>query len=263
MVRLESLTYGVREASGQAGKPDVRGASRAVGFRLPYCMGAGDALGYHPPRRTVFLDGPRDVGSNQAVCDAWIRIFSTLLSSNAADMGNLFVSIDGIDGAGKSTQIAMLADWLVRRGVDPIQVRDPGGTALGEAVREILLHRQEIPLGDRAEMLLYMASRAQLVDEVIRPALEAGRTVISDRYLLANVVYQAANGTLDRLESRGIEFMRRVRNGFLEQAQHLPQGNCVVIDATQSIEQIHAAVVQAVEKALANASMPGPKDSLG
>ncbi|MEZ6081042.1 MAG: dTMP kinase [Pirellulaceae bacterium] len=116
-------------------------------------------------------------------------------------MSGLFLSLDGVDGAGKSTQVARLIAWFEQQGRTVISPRDPGSTALGEALREILLHRQEIPLSMTAEMLLYMASRAQLVREVIHPALAAGQVVIADRYLLANVVYQGCAGgeTVDHI----------------------------------------------------------------
>ncbi|MCC7338793.1 MAG: dTMP kinase [Pirellulaceae bacterium] len=196
-------------------------------------------------------------------------------------MSGLFLSLDGVDGAGKSTQVARLIAWFEQQGRTVISPRDPGSTALGEALREILLHRQEIPLSMTAEMLLYMASRAQLVREVIHPALAAGQVVIADRYLLANVVYQGCAGGetvehiwqvgsiatgglmpqltfildvpvevalarlsrgLDRLESRGPEYMRLVRDGFLQQAQRLGDA-AVIIDASQSPDEIHAAII--------------------
>jgi dTMP kinase len=191
-----------------------------------------------------------------------------------------FVSLDGIDGGGKSTQIAWLAQWLTEQGREVLTVRDPGSTKLGEAVREILLHRQEIPLAARGEMLLYMACRAQMVEEVIRPALAAGKTVLSDRYLLANVVYQGCGGGLDvedlwrvgevatggllpdltivldlpvqvallrvgekmdRLESRGEDYFRRVREGFLRE---LPRGGRAteVISAEGSPEEVRSRI---------------------
>jgi dTMP kinase len=201
-------------------------------------------------------------------------------------MAGIFISLDGVDGCGKSTQIAKLRDWLEGNGKSVLSVRDPGATKLGEALREILLHRTEIPLVNTAEMLLYMASRAQLVQERIIPALDQESVVISDRYLLANVVYQGTAGGIqpeliwqvgqvatagrmpdltivldldpqiafqrmrgqpDRLESRGIEYMSRVREGFLTQAEHL--GNQVmIVQANQSIEAIHEIIVAEVSK---------------
>ena len=100
----------------------------------------------------------------------------------------MFISLDGIDGAGKSTQIDLLRLHLESIGDRVVCFRDPGSTKLGEAVREILLHREDIPLASTSEMLLYMAARAQLVAEQLRPALAEGATVICDRFLLANVV---------------------------------------------------------------------------
>lgn len=110
-----------------------------------------------------------------------------------------FVALDGPDGGGKTTQAARLVAWLREMGHDVVACRDPGGTALGERLRGVLLDHDEkgLEIGLRAEMLLYMASRAQLVDEVIAPALEAGRVVVADRFLLANVVYQGHAGGLD------------------------------------------------------------------
>jgi dTMP kinase len=108
----------------------------------------------------------------------------------------LFLVLDGPDGGGKSTQALRLFEWLKGRGFDVVACRDPGGTALGDRLRAILLDRETVALAMRSEMLLYMASRAQLVDEVIKPALSAGKIVISDRYLLANIVYQGTAGGL-------------------------------------------------------------------
>src|SRR5437868_12980727 len=108
-----------------------------------------------------------------------------------------FVSLDGLDGSGKSTQCRLLAEWLRGRGLAVTECADPGGTAVGDQFRELLLHRRETQMSPACEALLFMASRAQLVAEVIRPALEAGRAVVCDRFLLANVVYQGHAGGLD------------------------------------------------------------------
>jgi dTMP kinase len=197
----------------------------------------------------------------------------------------MFFSFDGIDGVGKSTQMRLLVEWLEAEGHRVVTCRDPGSTPLGESLRELLLHSgEDRPIGPRAEMLMYMAARAQLVDEVIRPALAGGAVVVSDRYLMANLVYQAHAGGLpreavaavgavatdgvmpdrvflldldpeaadqrrdrepDRMESRGAEYRRRLRAGFLDEAKLDPQ-RVTVIDATQSIEAIHAAIRNAV-----------------
>jgi dTMP kinase len=197
----------------------------------------------------------------------------------------MFLSLDGIDGVGKSTQMRLLVEWLEAQGHRVVTCRDPGSTPLGESLRELLLHSgEDRPIGPRAEMLMYMAARAQLLDEVIRPALDDGAVVVSDRYLMANLVYQAHAGGLpreavaavgavatdgvmpdrvflldldpeaaderrgrepDRMESRGAEYRRRLRDGFLVEAKLDPQ-RVTVIDATQSIEAIHAAIRSAV-----------------
>jgi dTMP kinase len=108
-----------------------------------------------------------------------------------------FLAFEGPDGGGKTTQAARLAEWLREGGeFDVVACRDPGSTALGNRLRDLLLQRGEIHPTLKAEMLLFMASRAQLVDEVIRPALAAGRVVICDRYLLSNIVYQGVAGGL-------------------------------------------------------------------
>jgi dTMP kinase len=112
--------------------------------------------------------------------------------------------LDGPDGGGKTTQAAGLAGWLRAQGRDVVTCRDPGGTALGDRLRATLLDRSALHFGTCAEMLLYMASRAQLLEEVVRPALEAGKVVVSDRYLLANIVYQGHAGGL------GVEEVGRV-----------------------------------------------------
>jgi dTMP kinase len=124
----------------------------------------------------------------------------------------LFLSLDGPDGAGKSTQCLLLADWLRQRGHAVTTCVDPGGTSLGAVLRDLVLHhRHDVALW--SEALLFMASRAQLVAEVIRPALDAGRVVVSDRYLLSTVVYQGHAGGLD---PRQVWDVGRVAAGGLE-----------------------------------------------
>lgn len=200
----------------------------------------------------------------------------------------MFFSIDGGDGTGKTTQVARFVEWLRARGHDVATCRDPGSTPLGEAVRELLLRRHDLRIDRTSEMLLYMAARAQLVEEVIRPALESGKTVVSDRYLLANVVYQGYGGgldvaalwsvgavatgglmpeltlvldvpaeaaaarldrELDRMERQGDAFHARVREGFLQEAAKQP-GKVVVIDATRSIDEVQAAMRRAAAEVM-------------
>src|SRR5437868_5521965 len=125
----------------------------------------------------------------------------------------LFFSFDGLDGVGKSTQRSLFCQWLVDQGHDVVNCVDPGTTALGELLRSILLGDRTTPIGRRSEMLLFMSARAQLVEEIIIPALQRGATVVSDRFLLANVVYQGHAGGLNvedlweigRIATRGVK----------------------------------------------------------
>ena len=195
----------------------------------------------------------------------------------------MFFSFDGVDGVGKSTQIRLFSDWLTAQGKEVVACRDPGGTPLGEQLRSILLDHHRLSIHGRTEMLLYMASRAQLVEEVIRPALAAGKAVVSDRYLLANVVYQGHAGGLDpdaiwkvgeitvaglmpklvflldmpaaeaakrihrssdRIEARGLDYLEQVRQGFLTEAARLPH-QVHVINADRPIDQIHHEIITA------------------
>lgn len=116
----------------------------------------------------------------------------------------LFFVLEGVDGVGKTTQQRLFCQWLAEQGKQVVACRDPGGTALGERVREILLGRHELAIERRTEMLLYMASRAQLMEEVIRPALDQGKVVVSDRFVLSNVVYQGHAGGLSPEEVRQV-----------------------------------------------------------
>ncbi|MEM7168234.1 MAG: dTMP kinase [Planctomycetota bacterium] len=112
-----------------------------------------------------------------------------------------FIAFEGVDGSGKSTQIELLRQRLRNDGCEPLVVREPGGTALGEEVRNILLHREEIALHVDTEALLFLASRVQLFEEKIRPTLAADEWVISDRFYLSTLVYQgwAAGRDVDAL----------------------------------------------------------------
>ena len=103
---------------------------------------------------------------------------------------SLFLSVDGIDGVGKSTQIRALCDYLAECGLAVDQVRDPGSTDIGTRLRQILLE-SDLEMHRRTEAMLFMASRCEMVESLIRPALDAGRCVVSDRFLLSTVVYQS------------------------------------------------------------------------
>jgi dTMP kinase len=104
----------------------------------------------------------------------------------------LFLSFEGGEGSGKSVQAKLLADALQKRGRDVVLTREPGGTAAGERIREIVLHAQEIALSPEAQVLLYSTARAQNVREVIAPALDAGKIVIADRFFDSTMAYQGA-----------------------------------------------------------------------
>jgi len=203
-------------------------------------------------------------------------------------MRPLFISLDGPDGVGKSTQIALLRDWLVARGQDVLVCRDPGGTRLGEKIRHLLLHAEDVTISRKCELLLYMASRAQMVEEIIVPALSAGRTVLSDRYLLASVVYQGHAGGIptadiwavgrvatgglmpdltivldapleitaarmqrehDRMERQGETFRARLRDGYLAEAAIRPE-NIFVVDAARAVAAVQADIQAAIERVL-------------
>ena len=203
---------------------------------------------------------------------------------SASDRRGRFIALDGIDGAGKSSQIAALVDWLRAGGRTVVTCRDPGSTPAGDAIRAILLDRHDLHVDPTAEMLLYMAARAQLVAEVVRPALDRGDWVVSDRYLLANVVYQGHAGgldpevirrvgtvatggvmpdlvlvldvdletaaarlarPLDKLENRGDEYRRRLREGFLAEAARAG-GTIAAVDAGGDVSQVAARIRAAV-----------------
>jgi len=102
----------------------------------------------------------------------------------------MFITLDGIDGGGKSTQVARLCDFLRDAGHRVVAVRDPGGTPTGEAIRSLLL-ASDLSMNRRSEAMLFMAARGELVHRIIRPAIADGSVVVSDRFLLANVVYQS------------------------------------------------------------------------
>jgi len=124
-----------------------------------------------------------------------------------------FISLDGLDGTGKSTQSRLLVEWLAGQKVPVTACADPGGTAIGQQIRQFILFGREHRIAVATEALLFMASRAQLVDEVIRPALERGDVVVSDRFTLANVVYQGHAGGMN---PKDLWTVGRVATGGLE-----------------------------------------------
>lgn len=105
-------------------------------------------------------------------------------------MKGIFITMEGPDGSGKSTQIELLKEFLTQKGYEILVTREPGGTAVSEAIREIILNKEFSEMNDMTELLLYAAARAQLVGQVIKPALAAGKAVISDRFVDSTAVYQ-------------------------------------------------------------------------
>ena len=114
----------------------------------------------------------------------------SLLAGMGSGTSGLLITFEGVDGSGKSTQMDLLADALRKRGYDVVTTREPGGTELGERLRQALLDSTHAGMSPRAEALLYAGARAQLVDEVLRPALGAGKVVLCDRYLDSSLAYQ-------------------------------------------------------------------------
>ena len=202
-------------------------------------------------------------------------------------MAGLFLVLDGMDGAGKSTQLELLAKWLGNQGEKVVQCRDPGGTLIGEAIRSLLLS-PESEMVPSTEMLLYMASRAELVASVIRPALDTGQVVLCDRFLLSTVVYQGHAGGLDpamiwrmgkeatggllpdwtgvldldpaecrrrqsgpadRIEQRSLDYHARVRTGFVAEAERAPE-RITLLNANRPVEMVHEEICREVARAL-------------
>ena len=115
---------------------------------------------------------------------------------------SLFITLDGIDGCGKSTQLRLLADYLRQQGRKVLLTRDPGGPEISEKIRQLILHPGHGAMSSRCELMLYEASRAQLVEEVIRPALAAGKIVLCDRFFHATLAYQGAGRQLGQPDIR-------------------------------------------------------------
>lgn len=198
-----------------------------------------------------------------------------------------FIVLDGPDGCGKTTQTKLLTEWLGEQGVKTLALRDPGATAIGEKIRQILLNPEHIAMSVRMELLLYMAARAQLWEEKIAPALERGKCVVLDRWLSSTCAYQGYAGgfgienaikvaesciervwpnltvlldievktaakrldrNLDRMEQKGQEYHKKVRQGFLQLAKHY--SNIVIVDGTEDIEKVHKRVVQVLQELL-------------
>lgn len=191
----------------------------------------------------------------------------------------MFITVEGIDGCGKTTQLKLLAQWLTDLGLSPLVTREPGGTPVGESIRELLLAPGPDPMTPQAEVLLYAAARAELVTKVIRPALARGQTVLSDRFSDSTLAYQVAGRGLkkawveavlagatgdltpdltllfdlaplqalarspraDRIEQEDLDFFARVRDAYLSLAVEAP-GRIVVIPADRPVDEVQADV---------------------
>ncbi|MDI6717341.1 MAG: dTMP kinase [Actinomycetota bacterium] len=198
----------------------------------------------------------------------------------------LFITFEGIEGSGKSTQAIQLAEHLKERGYSVVVTREPGGTPIGVAIRQILLDPAINDMDYHTEVLLYAADRAQHVAEVIRPSLEKGKIVISDRYIDSSIAYQhfgrglpldliieineravqglkpnvtflleipvelgierATKVSADRIERESIEFHKRVEAGYQELARREPE-RWRVIDGIPMVEEVHQSIVRALE----------------
>ena len=201
-------------------------------------------------------------------------------------MRGRFITIEGIDGAGKSTQTARLLELLQAKGLDVVHTREPGGTPPGEKIRAMLLSDD---MGETAETLLFFAARAEHVEKVIRPALEEGRWVVSDRFTDATYAYQAGGkgfpgdkiealekwtlgdfepdltilfdiapakaaarlraraGDEDRFERMGEAFFTRVREAYLLRARKAPE-RFLIVDAEKSPDEVAARIASGVAK---------------
>lgn len=204
-------------------------------------------------------------------------------------MSGLFITFEGGDGAGKTTQAELLERWLGERGHEVVLTREPGGTSLGIELRALLLHGSDVD--PRAEALLYAADRAHHVATIVRPALERDAIVVQDRYIDSSLAYQGAGrvldvdevrsmsewatnglwpdltvlldldtteaaarrnargGTADRLESEADAFHTAVRSGFRALAEADPE-RFLVVDAARPVEEIHAQVLARVTSLL-------------
>lgn len=204
-------------------------------------------------------------------------------------VAGLFLVLEGGDGAGKSTQADLLADWVHRQGRDVVRTHEPGGSPLGASVRRLLLSRAEHPPSPRTEALLYAAERAEHVAVVVRPALARGSVVVCDRYVDSSVAYQGVGRGLgadrieaisrwatddlrpaltvvldmdpgralrrsddpaDRLEAEPLRFHQDVRQAFLDLAEREP-ARYLVVEADRPADEVHADVTAGVAPLLA------------
>ena len=201
------------------------------------------------------------------------------------ELAGKFIVLDGPDGCGKSTQADMLVRWLEKQGVSAVRFRDPGDTDIGEKIRDILLSPEHCTMSTETEVLLYMAARAQLWTERIAPALKNNQCVVLDRWLSSTLAYQGwaggfgmerilkiaedcleriwpdvtiildldlisaskrLNRQLDRMEAKGDNYHKRVREGFLQLAEQ--QKSVYVVDAGVDIESVHEKIIKLISE---------------
>ncbi|WP_394940733.1 dTMP kinase [Psychromicrobium sp. YIM B11713] len=207
----------------------------------------------------------------------------------AALPAGLFIALEGGDGAGKSTQAALLAEALRSAGYDVVRTREPGGTEVGEKLRSIVLEHGQGEIDARTEALIFAAARAAHAEQLIRPALEAGKIVITDRYIDSSVAYQGAGRELgveqirelngwatvgllptitvlldvapdearerraaelaDRLESEPTDFHHRIRQAFLSLAESNPE-HYLVLNARLPIAELQQAILKQIQELL-------------
>ncbi len=199
-------------------------------------------------------------------------------------MNGIFITFEGTDASGKTTQIGLLSEYLEKKGVPHIVTREPGGTAIGEKIRTIILDKENSEMLPATEALLYAASRAQLTGQVVRPALREGKVVISDRFLDSSIAYQGYGRNLgdmirrinepaveglkpdltillktdpaamrkrrdasleDRMDSQKLEFHREVLRGYLTLSQEEPE-RFFVIDGERPVDEIAKAIRERV-----------------
>ena len=200
----------------------------------------------------------------------------------------LFITLEGPDGSVKSTQIGYLKDFSEANNIECIFTREPGGTHIGEKLRNIILDNENSEMCDMTEALLYAASRAQHVEEVIKPALKEGKVVVCDRFIDSSIAYQGYGrclgdlvrvineyavgdcmpditflmklspaigrsridtNDLDRLEQEKLEFHNKVYEGYLKIAEHYRE-RFVCVDAQRDKEAVRDDIIAAVEKAI-------------
>lgn len=200
-------------------------------------------------------------------------------------MRGLFITLEGADGCGKSTQAAILADRIAATGREVVRLREPGGTAVSEKIRALVLDPENSEMAPECELLLFEASRAQLVRQVIEPALARGAVVVCDRFYDSTFAYQAAGRSLaeqtiraanalgscgvdpdrtlvldmdtdaalsratrdgaDRMEAEGVAFQRRVREGYLRLVAEEPR-RVRRVDATGTVEEVAGRLADAL-----------------